>query len=247
MICYNITIYFYTLILSTLTILNAIDLNNVEFSYSENADKNTLKIKSWQVKQGQQLFMHGPSGSGKSTLLNLICGLTLPNKGDIHLFEQSLNNMSNRQRDKFRASHIGYIFQKFNLIDYLSAVENIKLANYLSPKSTPENFLVQIHKILTSLNLSIKDWNRPVNQLSVGQQQRVGIARALINKPKLIIADEPTSSIDQASRDSFISLLSSMCQQHNSTLLFVSHDMNLRKHFDSSIALTDINTVENLI
>lgn len=222
--------------------MNAIDIKNAEFSYATNPERNILKIDRWQVKQGQQLFIHGESGSGKSTLLNLICGLNLSNKGSVSVFEKSLNEMSNRERDKHRANNIGYIFQKFNLIDYLSAIDNIKLAKHLSSNKTPTNFLTQIHDMLTTLNLTTKEWHRPVHQLSVGQQQRVGIARALINQPKLIIADEPTSSIDQASRDSFISLLSSMCEQNQSTLLFVSYDMSLRENFDSSIALTDINT-----
>jgi len=224
--------------------LNAIEINNIEFSYASNPKKHIVNIINLCVKEEAQLFIHGPSGSGKSTLLNLICGLHLANSGNINVLGKSLHNLSRRQRDKFRATNIGYIFQQFNLVEYLHAIDNIKLAMHFSANSSSTNIEQEIEAMLTTLHLDSKDWYRPVNELSVGQQQRVGIARALINKPKLIIADEPTSSLDQASRDSFISLLLSLCKQHASTLLFVSHDMSLCEHFTSSIALTDINSVE---
>jgi putative ABC transport system ATP-binding protein len=225
--------------------LNIIEINNIKFSYEPNSEKHIVNIIDLCVKEGEQLFIYGPSGSGKSTLLNLICGLHLANSGNINVLGKSLHNMSSRQRDKHRATNIGYIFQQFNLIEYLHAIDNIKLARHFSANSAVSNIDTEIEDILTSLHLDKKDWYRPVNQLSVGQQQRVGIARALINKPKLIIADEPTSSLDQAARDSFIALLLSLCEKHASTLLFVSHDMSLRKHFSSSIALSDVNFVES--
>ena len=218
-------------------------MKNVEFSYSQEPKKHILKIDNWCVKQGEQLFIHGPSGTGKSTLLNLICGLHLASSGNINILGESLNEMNGRQRDKYRAINIGYIFQQFNLIEYLNAIDNIKLARHFSSGVRSSNIETEIHELLTTLNLEKQDHYRPVNQLSVGQQQRVGIARALINKPKLIIADEPTSSLDEASRDSFISLLTSLCQKQASTLLFVSHDMGLQKHFHSASALSDFNAV----
>jgi len=220
-------------------------MKDVEFSYSARTNDQLLKIKYWQVKQGQQIFLHGPSGSGKSTLLNLICGLITADTGSINILGESFDGMSSHQRDKYRAKHIGYIFQQFNLIDYLSAIDNIKLAQYFSSQALSANFLEEIEQLLSNLHLSEHEFHRPVKQLSVGQQQRVGIARALINKPKLIIADEPTSSLDHSSRDSFIEILSSLCLQQNASLVFVSHDMSLRDNFDSSIALDEINNVGN--
>lgn len=219
-------------------------MKNVEFSYSISPKKNILKIVHWHVKQGEQLFIHGPSGSGKSTLLNLICGLQTANLGNIRVLGKSFDMMSTRQKDKYRAEHIGYIFQQFNLIEYLNAIDNIKLARHFSSSAHEADFLPKVHALLLTLNLTSQDWYRPVNQLSVGQQQRVSIARALINKPKLIIADEPTSSLDQVSRDNFISLLTSLCKKYGSTLLFVSHDMSLCQHFDISIALAQINSAK---
>lgn len=226
--------------------MNAIEIHNIEFSYASNSKKHIVNIADLCVKESDQLFIYGPSGSGKSTLLNLICGLHLANSGSINVLGKPLHEMSRRQRDKFRATNIGYIFQQFNLVEYLHAIDNIKLAMHFSANSASIGIEQEIEEMLTTLHLDPKDWYRPVNELSVGQQQRVGIARALINKPKLIIADEPTSSLDQASRDSFISLLLSLCKQHASTLLFVSHDMSLREHFSSSVALTDINSVGDI-
>jgi putative ABC transport system ATP-binding protein len=224
--------------------LNAIEIKNVEFSYSTTPNKPILQIAHWHVKQGEQLFIQGLSGSGKSTLLNLVCGLNLPNSGSVKVLGKSLVSMNSRQRDKFRSAHIGYIFQQFNLISYLSAIDNIKLASHFSTIKQSDTLLEEIHTLLTTLNLKSQDWQRPVEQLSVGQQQRVGIARALINKPQIIIADEPTSSLDEAARDSFVSLLSSLCKEYASTLLFVSHDSSLSSYFHSTIALADINKTE---
>jgi putative ABC transport system ATP-binding protein len=224
--------------------LNAIEIKNVEFSYSTTPNKPILQIAHWHVKQGEQLFIQGLSGSGKSTLLNLVCGLNLPNSGSVKVLGKSLVSMNSRQRDKFRSAHIGYIFQQFNLISYLSAIDNIKLASHFSTIKQSDTVLEEIHTLLTTLNLKSQDWQRPVEQLSVGQQQRVGIARALINKPQIIIADEPTSSLDEAARDSFVSLLSSLCKEYASTLLFVSHDSSLSSYFHSTIALADINKTE---
>lgn len=224
--------------------MNAIEIKNVEFSYSTTPNKPILQIAHWHVKQGEQLFIQGLSGSGKSTLLNLVCGLNLPNSGSVKVLGKSLVSMNSRQRDKFRSAHIGYIFQQFNLISYLSAIDNIKLASHFSTIKQSDTLLEEIHTLLTTLNLKSQDWQRPVEQLSVGQQQRVGIARALINKPQIIIADEPTSSLDEAARDSFVSLLSSLCKEYASTLLFVSHDSSLSSYFHSTIALADINKTE---
>ncbi|KGJ89590.1 ABC transporter ATP-binding protein [Colwellia psychrerythraea] len=225
--------------------MNAIEMNKVEFSYSKASTRTILNIPHWQVAQGEQIFIHGPSGSGKSTLLNLICGLQPVNCGTIKVLGEPISKMTSHQRDKYRAKNIGYIFQKFNLIDYLNTIDNIKLAMHFSPADKPSNSLKHLQELLTTLKLDQQDWHRPVHQLSVGQRQRVGIARALINQPQLIIADEPSSSLDQASRDSFISLLNALCQQQGATLLFVSHDMSLRQHFATNLALSEINLLES--
>lgn len=210
----------------------AIQLKKVAFSYANSAKKNVIKIDNWSVPDGKKVLLCGPSGSGKSTLLNLICGLLLPNSGSIHTLGEQINHMNNHQRDAFRAKNIGYIFQQFNLVTYLNAIENIKLAHYFSANKQKSDISHSASALLESLNIDRDDWYRPVNTLSIGQQQRIGIARSFINKPKLLIADEPTSSLDDDAKNNFISLIFKLCDENNSTLLFVSHDKHLEHHFD---------------
>lgn len=222
----------------------AIELSNVRFHYPGQPAQPILNIPSWTVPRGEKAFVYGPSGCGKSTLLNLLSGLKPAKQGKITVLGERLDQMSNRQRDRFRANHVGYVFQQFNLIPYLDAIDNIRLANHFSQGKKNSELYKDIKELLTVLNVAEKDWRSPTRNLSIGQQQRVAIARSLINKPELLIADEPTSSLDQANRDAFISLLLSMVSEHNITLLFVSHDMTLAKHFSRVESLADINRVE---
>ena len=220
----------------------SIALENISFSYPTSPKENIINIPQWSMPEQQTHFVYGPSGSGKSTLLNLITGINKASNGNIYVCGENLSEMSLRQRDKFRANNLGYIFQQFNLVPYLSAIDNIKLANQFSQnKSSKADVEQHISQLLNALNLQSQHWKKPVSRLSVGQQQRVAIARALINTPKLVIADEPTSSLDTASRDSFMALLFEQCKRINAGVLFVSHDMSLTKHFDQTTSLLDIN------
>ena len=218
----------------------AITLNNVRFYYPDLPDCPILNIPSWSLKTGEQAFLFGPSGGGKSTLLGLLSGLLPSTQGSINILGHALDKMTERQRDKFRADNIGYVFQQFNLIPYLDAVSNIQLASQFS-KSQTSSFKQEVKELLTQLNIPEQYWYKKVRHLSIGQQQRIAIARALINKPKLLIADEPTSSLDQDNRDGFMTLLMSLAKQNNTTLLFVSHDMSLAKYFSRVESLSDIN------
>ena len=220
-----------------------IQLSNVRFAYPETPEKWIIDIPSWSVAHQQHLFLHGPSGSGKSTLLNILSGMLPVSQGEISVHQQRLDLMTTRQRDKFRAQHIGYVFQQFNLIPYLDALDNIKLTGQFAKGAQHSATEQEIHTLLLALNITHSDWKRPTAQLSIGQQQRVAIARALINKPALLIADEPTSSLDQANRDNFLSLLLPLVSSQNTTLLFVSHDLSLAKYFNRVEALSDINRV----
>ncbi len=221
-------------------------LDNVKFSYSNTAPTNDICIESWSLDQGEKRFIFGPSGCGKSTLLNLISGVLRPSSGAITVLGESLEKMSSRQRDRFRANNIGYIFQQFNLIDYLNAKENIALARQFSSSKQTINLTNNIAELLVALGVNESDWSRPVSTLSIGQQQRIAIARAFINKPKLLIADEPTSSLDEPNRDKFLSLLNTLCDANQTTLLFVSHDTRLKHHFDRVQNFHDIkNKVVN--
>lgn len=221
----------------------AIDLTDICFHYPTRPNVPILNIPSWSLATAEQAFIYGPSGLGKSTLLNLLSGMLPVSKGQLNVFGQRLDKMSNSERDSFRANNIGYVFQQFNLIPYLNAIDNIQLANYLSNQTSQPYLDDEIKQLLASLNLPQKDWKTPARNLSIGQQQRVAIARALINKPKLLIADEPTSSLDQANRDAFMTMLMSMVTENNITLLFVSHDMSLSQYFNRVEALSDINCV----
>ncbi|GHF00697.1 ABC transporter ATP-binding protein [Thalassotalea profundi] len=221
-----------------------IQLSNIRFSYPNHKDTPILNIPSWSMAEGEHCFIHGPSGNGKSTLLNMLSGILLPNEGVVCVLDQHLNNLTSRQRNKFRADNIGYVFQQFNLIPYLDALENIQLASYFSSSLTKSEVSEEMSTLLTSLNIPESDWNKPVRTLSIGQQQRIAIARALINTPKLLIADEPTSALDNINRDSFMTLLMSTVEKNNITLLFVSHDMSLSQYFNRVESLSELNQVE---
>lgn len=221
----------------------AISLSNVRFCYPERPDYPVLNIPSWSLNSGEKVFIHGPSGGGKSTLLSVLSGLLPVRSGSVEVMGQCLQQMTNRQRDRFRVKHIGYVFQQFNLIPYLHAIDNLRLASHFSKAMADRCLTEEIESLLTTLNVNQQDWLTPTRQLSIGQQQRIAIARALINKPKLVIADEPTSALDHVNRDAFMALLMSVVAEHNMTLLFVSHDMSLAEHFTRVEALTDINCI----
>ena len=222
----------------------AINLSNLRFSYPEQSNLLVLDIPSWSLSAGEHTLVYGSSGSGKSTLLNILNGLLSVNSGHVKVLDQHLNKMTSRQRDNFRANNISYIFQQFNLIPYLNAVDNIQLASCFSKSKSKSSLNEEIKALLKTLNLPEKDWNKPVRSLSIGQQQRIAIARALINKPTLLIADEPTSALDQENRESFMALLMSIVKESNITLLFVSHDMSLSRYFTRVESLNDINKIE---
>jgi putative ABC transport system ATP-binding protein len=211
-----------------------------------------LDIQDFRVKQGERLFLAGASGTGKSTLLSLLAGVSLPQQGEVEILGHSLPLMSNVQRDHFRADHVGFLFQLFNLIPYLSVLENVILPCRFSRvrrEKATQGGLSQIDealRLLEQLDMAEPQLlSRPVTALSVGQQQRVAAARALMGSPELVIADEPTSSLDYNRRQAFIQLLFRECEKQGSTLLFVSHDRNLEKLFSRSVQMDDINRLSS--
>ncbi len=218
----------------------AISLNNITFRWSKNSP-HTLDIESWEVNTGQSIFIYGRSGSGKSTLLNIIAGILEPRHGTVTILGQNINQLKQTQKDKFRANHMGVIFQQFNLIPYLSVRENIQLSQIFS---TTQNTTKDIKLLINQLGLPASLLSRKANQLSVGQQQRVAVARALFHKPEIIIADEPTSALDTETRDEFINLLLQQTKENKSTILFVSHDKSLSQYFDQTIDLQQLNKIE---
>lgn len=221
----------------------AIQVEDCLFRYPKASDNALLQIAHWQVAKGDTVFIHGPSGSGKSTLLNLLAGILLPQQGKIMLNGVELTALKHRQRDAFRAQHIGMVFQRFNLIPYLNVSDNIRLASHIA-KQSGAALQQRQRQLMTALQLDAELLWRPAHQLSVGQQQRVAIVRALINQPALLIVDEPTSALDSDARDSFIAVLLEQVTALQTTLIFVSHDQSLAGHFSSQLAISDLMATE---
>lgn len=223
-----------------------LQINNLRFSWHKNQPL-TLDISFFSLTRGERLFIAGNSGSGKSTLLSLLAGVLLPQRGSVNILGKELTRMYGSQRDYFRADHIGLIFQQFNLIPYLSLVENVSLPCEFSQQRR-ERVLKQggdigeeAARLLSHLGLEGDMLARSVTKLSVGQQQRVAAARALMGSPELVIADEPTSALDADSRASFIDLLFRECERQESSLIFVSHDHALMDEFDRHVLMQDMN------
>ena len=215
----------------------AIEIQSLRFRWPA-AQQHTLAIDDWSVPAGRRLFLYGPSGSGKSTLLNLLAGILLPVEGHCKILGTDLATLRGWSRDRFRARHIGYIFQQFNLLPYLSVEDNILLAGHFGGSVTgPEAIDAALDRLALPRDLR----RQRADALSVGQQQRVAVVRALVNNPQLILADEPTSALDSDARDRFIELLLQSAADSNATVLFVSHDRSLAAHFDAHIDLRDLN------
>lgn len=206
-----------------------------------------LDIAELRIAAGDRVFLQGPSGTGKSTLLGLLGGVLVPQSGTLQLLGTDLTTLGASARDRFRADHVGFIFQQFNLVPYLGLVGNVTLGCRFSSRrrqrlGTHHAAEAEAARLLSALDLDVDTLkHRPVTELSVGQQQRVAAARALIGAPELIIADEPTSALDATARSAFIELLFAECERAGSALVFVSHDPALAELFPHSLHLAEIN------
>lgn len=223
---------------------SAVNMQDVSFGYD--AHTPVLRVKELQIEKGKRVFLHGASGSGKTTLLGLISGVLLPQQGTCEVLGKELTQLSLSARDRHRGSEMGYIFQSFNLIPYLTVRENIDLPCRVHTKRRKRimasSLDEEVERIAERLDLA-GFLDRGVMRLSTGQQQRVAIARAVIGGPRLVIADEPTSSLDSDRQERFLRLLLEVCDEARATLLFVSHDRSLMTHFDERIAISDLNQV----
>jgi putative ABC transport system ATP-binding protein len=222
----------------------AVELNAVKFAYTPSVP--VLDIPSLSITRGARAFVFGPSGSGKTTLLGILAGILRADAGSVGVLGHDLTRMSGAARDAFRGAHIGYIFQMFNLIPYLNVLENIMLPCQVNKQQRQRLGAMPIAAAAQQLadRLGIGDLTTTsVLKLSVGQQQRVAVARALLGAPEIIIADEPTSALDTDHREQFLALLFESCARTGATLIFVSHDRGLMPLFDRGIALPEINTV----
>jgi putative ABC transport system ATP-binding protein len=220
----------------------AIAIDSLQFSYG--TGPRVIDIPALEIARGSRVFLHGPSGCGKTTLLGILAGVLQAGTGSVRVLDRDLVTMSGSQRDAFRAEHIGYVFQQFNLIPYLSAYDNIALPCRLDARRRARLGKVTLDAAINDVasQLDIVDLlHQQATALSVGQQQRVAAARALLAAPELVICDEPTSSLDTDRRDAFLALLASSVERAHATLLFVSHDASLGARFDTQLSLPTLN------
>ena len=206
-----------------------IKTESLKFSYDGN---KYFDFPDINLDSGENLLIIGNSGIGKTTLLHLLAGILKPESGSINISGTDISKFSDTELDKFRGDNIGIVFQKPHFISSLTINENLKLAKYLSPSKTG----VDPEKILESLNINDKYQQKP-NQLSEGEKQRASIALALINSPSLILADEPTSSLDDFYCDNVIKLLKKQAKDHKAQLIVITHDARLKKHFKNNLNL----------
>ncbi len=228
----------------------AAELEDITFFWPGQAQP-TLRIPSFTLAQGETLFLSGPSGGGKSTLISLIAGILQPATGSVMVNGTRMDSLPRAARDSLRGDAIGIIFQQFNLISHLSMLNNVLLPCRFSAvraqraaekDGSPEQ---SAQRLLEALGLGSELWNKNVARLSVGQQQRVAAARALVGAPPLIMADEPTSALDADRRADFLHLLLRQCAEAGSSLLFVSHDAALADMFARRVSLAHINRLHD--
>ncbi len=226
--------------------MSVLNIRGLTFNWGN--QRTLLDIPSLTIEKGEKVFLKGASGSGKTTLLSLIGGINSPTQGSIELLDKNIVGLSQSQKDHFRADHIGFIFQLFNLIPYLSVIDNVVLACKFSQnraaRALKNSTTLEQEAVRLLDHLQLNDpalIRKPVVELSVGQQQRVATARALIGSPEIIIADEPTSALDSEVRENFLQLLKQECELCQSTLLFVSHDSSLEQYFDRALDIDKIN------
>jgi len=223
-----------------------LELRALKFRWPR-AAHDCIDIEEFEAERGERIFLHGPSGCGKTTLLSLLGGVLVPGAGELRLLERNWASLPAWQRDTYRAAHVGFIFQQFNLLPYLSAIDNALLPCRLSDRRAArsrERFsgpLEQASHLLEAMQLPRALWHRKATELSVGQQQRVAAARALLGAPELVLADEPTSALDEERRAAFLDLLLGACRESRATLIFVSHDLRIAARFDRALALPSIN------
>ncbi|MFY0681399.1 MAG: ABC transporter ATP-binding protein [Thalassovita sp.] len=222
-----------------------LEVSNVAYRWPGRASF-ALAVADLSVAEGESILLLGESGSGKSTLLSLICGTILPSQGQVSVAGTNISSLSGGARDKFRAEQIGVIFQQFNLLPFGSVVDNILLPLRFAPhrRKGVTDAAAQAKALCSALGLPADVLDAKASALSVGQQQRVAVARALIGHPPLIIADEPTSALDATSQAAFLDLLFAQIEAHNTSLLMVSHDPRLAERFDRVISMEDIAQIQ---
>ena len=223
-----------------------VKIESLRFQWSKN---NNFKIfvPKLEVGRGKKVLFLGESGSGKTTLLSLICGFLEPLSGSISINDKIISDLTSTNKDAYRSDNIGIIFQQFNLLPYANVIDNIILPLYFSKQRSKkvDNKINAAMDLCDQLRLPESILNQKASNLSVGQQQRVAVARALIGSPSIIVADEPTSSLDTEAQELFLDLMFDQISKNSSTLLMVSHDKSLTNYFDQVIDINEILIREN--
>ena len=215
-----------------------LSIKNLKKSFlaSDGSTQKVVDVASFSMESGQQIALSGTSGSGKTTLLNLIAGILQPDEGQIELSGRSMSGSSEAVRDRLRAQMVGYIFQTFNLLQGYTCLENVLLGMSFGGDLDEDRAV----ELLENVGLGQRLDYHP-RQLSTGQQQRVAVARALANSPKLVLADEPTGNLDPENAAEALSLIRQTCREHGAALLLVSHDKAVLDQFEDARDLSDIN------
>lgn len=224
---------------------NLISVENLNYSLGDNT-KFSLKINKFILKKSDSFLIYGDSGLGKSTFLNLLSGTLRPQEGTINILGTNIVDSSSAVKDKIRGDHFGIVFQTFNLLPYITVKNNILLGKAYSNRKQLLSSNDEVKILMDKLSLNYKDLvDRKAYELSIGQQQRVAVARALIGKPEIIIADEPTSALDQDNQKEFINLLFKSLDENEQGLIMVSHNKKLSKKFKIVKNITEICEVNN--
>jgi putative ABC transport system ATP-binding protein len=214
-----------------------INISGLVFRYpGEQAFEMT--VSDLRIASGECAAIVGPSGSGKTTLLSLVAGIQVPQRGEIQIGETRVNHLGESDRRAFRIKEVGQVFQAFELLEYLSVIENVLLGSIIDPNIV-KDARERAADLLASVGLSHKTHSKPA-QLSHGERQRVAVCRAMLNDPKLLLADEPTGNLDQSNKQKVVDLLIQQAKQHHSTLLMVTHDNSLLDSFERVIDFEDL-------
>lgn len=218
-----------------------INLKNIEMIYDDNGTKiNAVKVKKLEVKDGEKVAFIGSSGCGKTTLFNLISGMITPTKGNVEVEDVDLTTLTESERDLFRANHIGYIFQDFNLFPDFTVLQNVILPMSFSKRYTKPEMEKEALAMLKRVGLDKKK-DQKVKTLSGGEKQRVAIARSIVNKPNIILADEPTGNLDYKNGAKIMDLILQIAKEEKATLLVITHNNSQLELFDRSINIEELN------
>jgi len=218
---------------STMIEINSLE---VEFDSGKEALK-VLDVPHWQVQQKDQVALFGPSGSGKSTFLHVLAGLLPVTRGRVMVCGHSLEGMSESERDHFRSQYIGYIYQNYNLLQGYTALENVLMGMTFSPRKSDRQ---EAKHLLEEVGLSHRLDYYP-SQMSFGEQQRVAVARALANRPQLLLADEPTASLHPVNKEDVLRLLREICERYGCTLVLVTHEREIIALFEKTVTFLEFN------